>query len=238
MGIIKTDKQGFTVIEAVVVLGVIILLAVVGWIAHDQKSAAPSATTVAIKTNVTSTNSSSHQSATAPPAIATQKVAPINLPTGPNSTSQGLKTYDYPGGYFSFSYPSTWIFSAKTQPGASSLSPLITISPPGAVQAEAATVTAYRSASLASALNQNFSGSGTTVENSQSLTINGYNAVYQQNVISDSFVDDTYALASGKTTVVISFRVSQDASADNGLSNYVANGLLPQFNDIIASLKF
>jgi hypothetical protein len=174
----------------------------------------------------------------------------ISLPTGRITNISNEKTYNYPGNYFSFSYPSNW--SLKIQPlySQAPFTTQLNISPPNAPKSYASgnnaiTIRAYRSSSLINAADQ--FETTLTPALSQYLKINGNQAIFQQysqapSLNKETYTDDVYAINKGNTTVVLYFRVNESAmSAGNGFSttpSFNESSMLPILNSIVMSIKF
>jgi prepilin-type N-terminal cleavage/methylation domain-containing protein len=226
MNKLHKNQQGFTFVE---VLLVILILAVIGfggyYVWHTQHMAKPIATVTSTKT----TGSTSTKPTT-------------TLPTGSISTTTNTNSYTYPGGYFSLTYPGNWIASAFSDPPAASqpgiLATGLTITPPNSTQGETTGITVYKGVSLSNALRETFVGNDLTAANTQSLTINNYQAMYQTESAGTDSTDDVYALTDGTYTVVFDFRVTQTADQSIGLSGFNLISLLPEFNAIVTSIKF
>jgi uncharacterized protein (UPF0333 family) len=233
MNKIHKNEQGFSAVEFLLVIIIVILVGFAAWYVYhtDHKTK---------QVTVTSTSSSPAKTTT----VGSNGNTTNPLPTGTIGTKDITGTYSYPGQYFSIKYPSSWTVAATTLPTApvqpGTLPTVVIVTPPSAYQGETASMVVDQSTSLSNALKYAFVGIGTTVENNQSLTINGYSAMYQQNVISATggFTDDSYAVMNGNYTVVFTFRVSQLSSPEADVSAFNAVDLLPEFNAIVTSVKF
>lgn len=229
----KKQQSGFSAVEVVIAIVIVGLVGVAGWLVYEDHH---KTTTPVVLTKQKTTSSTK-----ATPAVDNTKTTSTQLPTGAISKTGITGSYTYPNQYFSIAYPSEWVPAEVSIPPTASqpgiLSTIVTITSPNAAQAETASITVYKAITLSNALSYAFQGNGTSVENSQSLTINGYSAMYQQNVISGSgsYTDDSYAVTNNHYTVVFSFRVSQTY---NGEVVFNATNLLPDFNAIVTSIKF
>jgi hypothetical protein len=235
VGKLQKNESGFSVVEVVLVVVILALIGTVGWLVYKNHH---KTTTAAITTTSTTKPVTSTKTTTATP------VQPAStLPTGAISTTDITGSYSYPGSIFTVSYPSSWTASGVSVPTAAAqpgiLPTVVTITPPNAAQGETTGITVYKSASLSNALTYAFVGNGTTVENNQSLTINGLSAMYQQNVIPGSSsggqTKDSYAITNGTYTVVLTF---ETIGTPNDPGGFNATSLLPEFNAIVNSVKF
>ncbi len=171
-----------------------------------------------------------------------------SLPTGKVDAGGRQKTYIYPGNYFQLSYPSTWTLTSQRSYSNGPFPVRLSITPPNAPKLfagslDAVSVTVYKSISLGNAVSR----FATAANPSQTkyFTLDGYNAIFQQYTrsrSSETHLDDNYAISNGNITVEFYFRVSESAMPASGnlppTPAVNETNLLPEFNSIVASIKF
>jgi hypothetical protein len=163
-----------------------------------------------------------------------------------NSSPSTTKTWTYSRTY-SISYPSNWTVGETTGDDTSpnqASGPFITFSPKGLPsQALPISVTVFNTADINSVMSNNAVPSNAT-NSPKSLTINGYPALYYQEVVpttsvsgSLGFTDDFYAVtnSSTNTTLLIEFQESQKGALGE---TYNATSFVPAYNAFVKSVQF
>ena len=173
-----------------------------------------------------------------------------------DSTASNTKTYTDPSKIYSVSYPSSWIVYQASGQGAQTPAPVIdkqavTFTPPdspkiGPNESNAIDISAYQSSDASAILKFNQSGNSNT--SPQSLTINGYPALYQQFIESGSsssttYTDDWYVVTHNGVTIAFWFRDKQDAvtypaTPQNNTPAFDDSSIVPAFTTFVKSVKF
>lgn len=230
MNKIHKNNKGFSTVELVLAVVIVILIGAVGYLVYKNNHKTTTAN-VAVTTD---------KSPAAIPST-TNKTPTPTLPTGTISTTDITGTYSYPGNIFTLLYPASWTEDAQTvpvatvQPGIQGT--VVTISPPNTPEGETAGITAYKSTSLSNALSEDSVGQSAKIKDSKSLTINGYNALYEQVVTNSTKTTDSYAVTNNSYTIVFDF-VLNGGGDPSASSSFDATSLLPEFNAIVSSIKF
>ena len=187
------------------------------------------------------------------------------LPTGTIAKITNPTTVTYPDKSFQYSYPGSWAQTTQSLPSIlghpiNLQSKVVNLVPPNAPMTvggfpQSVGITVFKSSNTSAVL-KNFDGD-TIVKNSARVIINGYPALYQQNVtikspthytIPSSYTDDTYAITHNDVTVTFAFRANEAMipaipaiGSSAGMSMEPAfdqTAQLPIFNGIVTSIKF
>lgn len=229
---LRSNRSGFTVIEGTIVAFVVVVVAAIGWLAYDR-----------------------YQHRTTSP-----------LPTGPVGNLTDATSITYPGKSFTFSYPNGWKVNRQILPSDMPSAPdgmqgelyeLIRPDAPKTLGGEPVGiyVSAFKSGNTGNVLKS--ADGGTTIKNRRNVTIDGYTAMFQQNVpintrtqssTPSSYTEDNYAVTHDGETAVFTFLLNQSSipaypgvGIQPGLPSEPAfneASLLPTFNAIVTSIKF
>jgi hypothetical protein len=225
MGKIKSNQNGFGAIAALLIVVVIIVIGLVGWLVYrNQHQTTPANAVAAAKTASTSSQ----------------------------TTTQSTKTYTDPGKLYSVSYPGTWTTTssrinadsaiALADPNLSLLVPVN--APPTSTQSASPNgvdIIAFSTSDTQAALTQRTFGDNKPTP--KSLTVNGYSALYQQDIAANpkqlpTYTDDQYAITHDGVTLVFEFREKQGSNAASSSFTFNVTSTVPAFTAIVQSVKF
>ncbi len=221
---------GFTAVEGLIVLLVIVIIAGAGWFVLTK-----------------------HKSTTPNKEFRTSK-------SWSKYTGESFMSYTYPGNLFSIIYPERWAQSYRTLPASTPPAPdnmqsqIVALTPPKSPKGPDGSplpvdVLVYKSGNTAD-IAKNVDG-GTTIQHQKSIKVNGYDALYEQTVpdtskgqvnIPSHFTDDIYVVTNNNVSVAFIFRVNESAiPASPGVTAIPAinqSYLQPSFVNIVNSVKF
>lgn len=176
-----------------------------------------------------------------------QPVTPVSIPI--NAPATHVKplttTYTDPAGVYRLTYPTNWQVNAQTSIDESIPLPIIdnkvlNFIPPGPSDsgfgiAGLFNVIAFQ-ATDATVLSD--AQHGNQHPGVQSLTINGYPALYQQNIstLGLTFTDDEYTVYHNGVTVYFTFREKQGPAQD--VPSFDMSSEVPDFTSIVKSITF
>jgi hypothetical protein len=223
MNKISKNENGFGAIESLLIVAVVVLLGAVGYMVY--------------KNHNKTTNSSTAITTTAPAKTTT---------TQPAVTSTNMAYTDAAKAY-AVSYPQDWTIKEEPSNGLSQLPVLDSTEarftpsnlPAGASGNTWIGISSFKSSDMAAALDAKSA--------TQSLTINGYKALYYQAVVPATkgtngaaggmgYTDDYYAVTNNGVTLVFYFREKQDG---NGIaSSFDASSIVPAYTALVKSVKF
>lgn len=153
-----------------------------------------------------------------------------------NAALNSTKTWSYENTY-SLVYPSNWTVGEDLATNElTGEQPLITFTPPNVptVAYPVISVGLYNTSNMMAGFPQSKAGFTYTPTAPESLTINGYKALYQQSV-ANGLTNDTYGVTNGTISLFINFQVSETSSA---FTKYNASNDLTAFNSFAKSVKF
>ncbi len=214
----RKNQRGFGAVELLIILVVVGIVGFGAWYVgkHGNKSA----------TNITSSSTNSSK-----------------------TTTPATKTYTDNSKTYTLEYPKTWTTSEQKPGSAAAVADLLNLleteftpenSP--AIGSNPSTpnmagVIAFKSSDTQTILNTYVSGDGQTTP--QSLTINGYRAMYQKAIATKylSYTDDIYAVTHNGVTLLFQFREKQGSGA-NGTPAFDATNTVDAYTTLVKSVKF
>lgn len=227
MGKLKNDQKGFSAVEAVMLVVIVALIGTVGWMVYKNQHKTAVTTTTTQPTQ-TSSSSASRQ--------------PVS-----NTT-----TYTDSSKLFTISYPTSWAVD-ESAINAETPYPLankkrVELTPPNSpkssdgVTPNAAFVIAFKTNDTQGVLSNNsFGDKQISVQN---LTINGYKALYNQDIStgatqSPTYTEDRYAVTNNGITLLFSFREKQGAyEGVSSVPSFDTANTVPDFTALVKSVKF
>ncbi|GEM_PF-2187275 len=225
----KNNQRGFSPVESILVLVIIAMIAGVGWYVYRAMK---------------NTNNA-YSSATVTSTSGSPKFGKATKST------TATKTYTDQSNVYTVSYPASWTLGqggggGDTHPAALLDELAATLTPPnapdvGANDPNAIDIQSYRSSDTAGIMKFYITGDGNTTP--RKLTINGYDAVYQQSIggvgkSSIAYTDDNYVVTHNGVTVVFFYRVKQSATQQDNIPPFDVSSTVAAFTDVVKSIKF
>ena len=205
------DQKGFSAVELLLVLAVVVVIGVVGLLVYSKHN----------------------------------KTKTVSATTTSSSTSIASGTYKDPDNAYTLTYPSGWIVKQISSHG-QDLAASVSFTPPNAPTSGStkvsATVSEFKSSNLTGVFDtETDTGGSAPALQPQSLTINGYKALYDQDVeqtttgvdAAPGTTADYYAVTGNGTTLFFSFFEKQD-----GTGGYDVSSLAPAYTSLVKSVKF
>lgn len=224
MGKLKNNQKGFSAIEAIMLVVIVALIGAVGWMVYKDRH----------KTTVTTTT--------------TQPTKTSSTPTSQQPTAN-TTTYTDSSKLFTISYPTSWAVD-ESAINAETPYPLankkrVKLTPPNSpkssdgVTPNAVFVIAFKTSDIQGVLSHNSFGDKQT--STQSLTINGYQALYNQDIStgateSPTYTEDQYVVTNNGATLLVTFREKEGSY--NSVPAFDVTSTVPDFTALVKSVKF